>query len=183
MKKQNIMENVFTEEMFTDCYVRLRPGMMCYFRSRVGREDICEDLTQDVFERIWRHRDHVRPAEVEFLIRTVARNVAADFLRRRGLVRRHMVETEDDNVFLRAAGGRNTVEEECRAAELRVAHMTVVNKLPVRSRQAYLLYFYKYASYADIARDMGVSVRTVGGHLQTAFRVVREGLLDWRGAG
>ena len=118
MKKQNIMESVFTEEMFTDYYVRLRPGMMCYFRSRVGREDICEDLTQDVFERIWRHRDHVRPAEVEFLIRTVARNVAADFLRRRGLVCRHMVETEDDNVFLRAAGGRNTPHQSRRKSSI-----------------------------------------------------------------
>lgn len=72
--------------------------------------------------------------------------------------------------------GRSTVEEDYYYKELRVAHRKMVKQLSEKRRQAYILYFYRGMSYASIADRLSVSERSVGSHLQRAFRAVRLGV-------
>lgn len=72
--------------------------------------------------------------------------------------------------------GGNTVEEDYYYKELRVAHRKMVKQLSEKRRQAYILYFYRGMSYASIADRLSVSERSVGSHLQRAFRAVRLGV-------
>ena len=54
--------------------------------------------------------------------------------------------------------------------------MSLVKQLSEKRRQAYILYFYRGMSYASIADRLSVSERSVGSHLQRAFRAVRLGV-------
>ena len=140
---------IFTESQFSACYIHYRRRVRGYILSRVSDREEAEDLTQDVFENIWRCREGVRKETLHNLVYTVMRNTVIDYLRRR-----YMKKDK----------------------KLRVAHRKMVKQLSEKRRQAYLLYFYRGMSYASIADRLSVSERTVGGHLVSAFRTVRLGV-------
>ena len=47
---------IFTESQFSACYIHYRRRVRGYILSRVSDREEAEDLTQDVFENIWRWR-------------------------------------------------------------------------------------------------------------------------------
>ena len=163
---------IFTESQFSACYIHYRRRVRGYILSRVSDREEAEDLTQDVFENIWRCREGVRKETLHNLVYTVMRNTVIDYLRRRYMKKDRM----DIYTCCEEEEGRNTVEEDYYYKELRVAHRKMVKQLSEKRRQAYLLYFYRGMSYASIADRLSVSERTVGGHLVSVFRTVRLGV-------
>ncbi len=163
---------LFTESKYSECYIHYRPQVMAYIRARISHSEDAEDLTQDVFEQIWRCRNQVRIDTLQNLVYTVMRNTVVDY-KRRHYVRRERVEMQE-SYYAKCCG--NTVEEEVLLKELKAVHNRMVSRLPEKRRQVYSLYFYKGMSYASIARELSLSERTVGGHLMWAYRSVRMGL-------
>lgn len=163
---------IFTESQFSACYIHYRRQVKGYILSRVSDREEAEDLTQDVFEHIWRCREGVRKETLHNLVYTVMRNTVIDYLRRRYMKKDRM----DIYSCCEEQYGHNTVEEGYYYKELRVAHKKMVKQLSGKRRQVYLLYFYRGMSYASIADRLSVSERTVGSHLQRAFRTVRMGV-------
>ena len=51
---------IFTESQFSACYIHYRRRVRGYILSRVSDREEAEDLTQDVFDNIWRCREGVR---------------------------------------------------------------------------------------------------------------------------
>lgn len=163
---------IFTESQFTECYTRHRGWVGKYILSLVSDREEAEDLTQDVFEQVWRSREGIRKETLHNFVYTVMRNTVIDYLRRR-YVMKDRVETE----WLHARPvSCNTVEEVCGYKELRRAHKKMIKRLPETRKQVYRLYFYQGLSYASIARRLSMKERTVGGHLLKAFRTVRLGV-------
>lgn len=136
---------IFTESQFSACYIHYRRRVRGYILSRVSDREEAEDLTQDVFENIWRCREGVRKETLHNLVYTVMRNTVIDYLRRR-----YMKKDKMDIYTCCEEEGRNTVEEDYYYKELRVAHRKMVKQLSEKRRQAYLLYFYRGMSYASI---------------------------------
>ena len=162
---------IFTESQFSACYIHYRRRVRGYILSRVSDREEAEDLTQDVFENIWRCREGVRKETLHNLVYTVMRNTVIDYLRRR-----YMKKDKMDIYTCCEEEGRSTGEEDYYYKELRVAHRKMVKQLSEKRRQAYILYFYRGMSYASIADRLSVSERSVGSHLQRAFRAVRLGV-------
>ena len=74
---------IFTESQFSACYMQYREKVNGYIFSRVRDREEAEDLTQDVFEHIWRCREGVRMVTLQNLVFRVMRNTVIDYLRRR----------------------------------------------------------------------------------------------------
>ena len=129
---------IFTESQFSACYIHYRRRVRGYILSRVSDREEAEDLTQDVFENIWRCREGVRKETLHNLVYTVMRNTVIDYLRRR-----YMKKDKMDIYTCCEEEGRNTVEEDYYYKELRVAHRKMVKQLSEKRRQAYILYFYR----------------------------------------
>lgn len=172
---------IFTESQFSACYMQYREKVNGYIFSRVRDREEAEDLTQDVFEHIWRCREGVRMVTLQNLVFRVMRNTVIDYLRRRYMKKSRM----DIYSYGEVQCGRNTVEEDYCYKELRFVHKKMVKRLTERRRQVYLLYFYKGMSYASIADRLGVAECTVGAHLLRAHRMVRMGVdrAYWNKAG
>jgi RNA polymerase sigma-70 factor (ECF subfamily) len=102
-----------------------------------------------------------------FLYRT-ARNVMTDDFRRAD-VRQHAclddLATEDE-----PAGAFNRQpEERCASSQYATAVVAVIDALPPRCREAFVMFKFDGMSYAQIAEAMGISVRTVEMHLKLAM--------------
>lgn len=70
------------EKGLAACYVRQKEALKHYIASRIDRPDEAEDVVQDVFERLWKHKDFISPEAVVSLTYKVARNLMADRQRR-----------------------------------------------------------------------------------------------------
>jgi RNA polymerase sigma-70 factor (ECF subfamily) len=126
-----------------------------------GRVDEAEDLTQEVFVKVYQSLDRFREAEGAFptWLRTVARNQAIDHYRRR---RQERLRTADDAALdlLPAPGGDSplrALERDERAGLVQ----RMLRALPEELRQPVILCDLEEMPYDEIAATLGLPLGTV----------------------
>ena len=142
----------------------------------VRNRDLAEDLTQEVFLRVFRARQSYRPgAKFSTWLFTITHNVGMESLRRRA--RRHETRIEPDGS---GPLGVNPLENLAQAssslipsraidkAEARNMVHLAIESLNERQRMAVLLCRFEGMSYADIAQAMGVTSQAVKSLLSRA---------------
>lgn len=155
------------EDFFSECYLQYRNVLRRYISSRIFHSFEAEDITQDVFIRLWEYRTFVNRETIRPLLFTMAQNLIIDKIRRH-----YKKEDFVSYIYNVQEVNRNAVEEDVFAHELETLHCQVVGTLPVKRRQIYKLSFHGMASPA-IADKLSLSVRTVEGQLLMARKTVR----------
>ena len=70
------------ESAFRELVERHQAPLLNFF-TRLGASNVCEDLTQETFVRLWKYRDKYRPtAKFTTFLYTLARHAWLDFCRR-----------------------------------------------------------------------------------------------------
>lgn len=150
----------------------------------IGKLDEAEDLTQDVFLRIYKARKGYKPtARFSTWLFTIANNVALNHLRAKG---RNPSATPErppqaDSQFMRPVEERIPSREGTASAQMRKVELSEVVKealevLGEDQRMAVLLNKFEDMSYADIAIVMGRSEPAVKSLLARARMNLREQL-------
>lgn len=154
---------------------------LCIFAERLLRSpDPARDAVQDVFVAIWKQKESCRGCDnLRVYMFTAVRNRVLKLLRHQGVVDRTRARMTLEQRSPGHGAAPETPEEEIDARELAAAVERVIQELPERCREAYLLHRRNGLSYAEIAAVMGVSARTVENHIARALRGLREGLSDW----
>lgn len=161
-------------EAFETLFRRYYDGLAAFAEGYVRAPEVAEDLTVDVFVRIWERRAEweLRGTPRAYLYSAV-RNEALAWLRRRKMVERAHAGA--------AADGRNPgmgaapldSDAEVQARELEEAAEHAILRLPERSREAFVLHRRHGLSYAEVAQAMGISPKTVEIHISRAFKSLR----------
>jgi RNA polymerase sigma-70 factor (ECF subfamily) len=137
-----------------------------YFRRRGLSASDCEDLTQEVFLRLAQQRDLAGVRQAEAYLHRTAASVLSDW-HRRGRVRgAGMHDPLPDDAQLvdegvsqeRVALGRDAL------ARLRQA----LARMPDRTQRVFALHHFEGQTYAEVARNCGIAVRTVEDHMARA---------------
>ena len=139
-----------------------------YIASRIDRPDEAEDVVQDVFERLWKHKDFISPEAVVSLAYKVARNLMADRQRR--------YRKENDvwgELFYRRRPCKTRRRKKYLSKELKLMFDRLVFALPEKRRKAYCLSFLKTSPLPRIARELSVSKRTVEQHILLARKDIK----------
>lgn len=149
----------------------------------VGRGDEAEDLTQDVFLRVYKARKGYRPrAKFSTWLFTIANNLALNHLRGKG--RNPTVALDGgaaDTTSLRPASDRivsrdGTASAQMRKAELSDVVRDALEDLGEDQKMAVLLNKFEEMSYAEIAEVMGRTEAAVKSLLARARTNLRERL-------
>jgi RNA polymerase sigma-70 factor (ECF subfamily) len=156
--------------MFEAYHTRL----CAYAEGYVRCPETSKEIVSDVFARIWeQRRQWVVTGRVSSYLYAAVRNRCMDHLRHA------RVRT---TVHARAAASERSPgmgqpppspEEVLRARELGDIVRCVLNDLPPRAREAFLLQRRKNLSYAQIAAEMGISTGTVEKHMSRAIAALR----------
>jgi RNA polymerase sigma-70 factor (ECF subfamily) len=157
----------------------------------VGQRDLAEDLTQEVFLRVYRARDRYVPgAKFSTWLFTIAGNVASNALRTKARRREvHLAPAAGESaphalegLALAASGLMPTRQLD--KAELCAAVQQAIGTLNERQRMAVLLAKFEHFSYADIAQVMDMSPQAIKSLLSRARCNLREALQPYweRGA-
>ena len=140
----------------------------------VRERAIAEEVVQDVLLEVWRRREQLGAEDSPraYLIRS-ARNRALNHLR-------HLRVQQKSAPYV---GGRTEDAPEGASrlveAELDAAVRVAVAELPPRCREVFELSRVHGLSYAEIARSLEISVKTVEAQMGKALRTLRERLAPW----
>jgi len=175
---------------FADVIREHKDAIYGYARYLLGHTDDAEDVTQDVFIRLWRERDRVPEGAHRSWLFRVCRNACIDHLRRREVRNRGTAATRvasqawglaarrgaaDDPVLDVTDRGRQAVQME---RQLEVSDvLAVMSALPEPARSVIVLRDVYDQTYADITRILEMPLSSVKVTLHRARRKVR-GLLN-----
>jgi RNA polymerase sigma-70 factor (ECF subfamily) len=156
---------------------RLWEPLVRYAFRLVGDEDVAADVAQETFRRLWERRAAPPvPSSAAYVFR-IARNLALDHVKLRR--NRHRLRREHGSALIHPP---RTPEEDHERDRLSDAVDEAIQGLSPRRREAFTLVYLRDLSYADAARVMGVSVKTVEKQLGSACshlrRVLRPILRD-----
>jgi RNA polymerase sigma-70 factor (ECF subfamily) len=169
-------------EVLVQRYQNRLLGVMLHL---VGRADEAEDLTQEVFLRIYRARKGYRPrARFATWLFTVANNLALNHLR--GKTRNPTVNLEDSPsrpVAELLPGREGTASAQMRKVELGQVVREALETLGEDQKMAVLLNKFEGMGYSQIAQVMGRSEAAIKSLLARARYNLREQLEPYLRAG
>ena len=156
---------------FEELMYRFQGRVQSLFRHLVGNRDVAEDLTQDVFLRVFRSRKSYQPcAKFSTWLFAIANNVAFNQLRsqRRKPEMQFGCESNEsysqavfDPAEAMAAGSEFMPAKQLDKSELREMVHLAVESLNERQRMAVLLNRFEGMNYAEIADVMQLSPQAV----------------------
>ena len=159
------------EAAFSMCYAEYGRMLMPFLIRLVGSRDSGEEIIQEVFLKVWLHRD--RLAEVEnpksWLFR-VAANTGRNWLKKKMMIEHHLRSQE------RPEGFHDLTAE---ALDLRtVAHLvqTTIQSFPPQRKLIYQMSREEGLKPAEIAARLQLSVSTVKNTLLSALKAIRENI-------
>ena len=151
-------------------FERYHRALFNFFLRSTGSRDLSEDLVQEVFLRILKHRHTFRPdSQFSAWMYHVARNAQIDHFRKHK--QDEIGHDSDDDAFSEVVSSGLTPEEQlAKCQETRLVRRAL-SQLPAERREVLILSRYQGLKYEEIATILGCEVGTVKGRV---FRAIRE---------
>jgi len=184
MPEQAVSQNTefFVRSVFTDnpkkgcelLFRRYYQALCSYAVQYVYSKETAEDLVSDVFCRFWKTKayENITSSYRYYLFRSV-RNEAYNHLRlefqkldtlETALVKEEAFDQRPDQIM--------QFEEVLHKVE------DLVEGLPPQCRKVFLMSRFEGKRYAEIATELGLSIKTIEVHIVKALGIVRKGLKD-----
>jgi RNA polymerase sigma-70 factor (ECF subfamily) len=162
------------EAAFDEIFRAWYPTLVGVAQGLLRDRAVAEEVVQDVMLELWRRREQLADAESPraYLVRAT-RNRALNHLR-------HLRVEQRGAAF--AAGPTEAAPQGIAGVvedELGAALTEAVADLPARCREVFELSRVQGLSYAEIARSLDISTKTVENQMGKALRVLRGRLAAW----
>lgn len=148
----------------------------------VGDQATAEEITQDVFFRIWEKAStyRVEQAKVSTWLTSITRYRAIDILRQRGVrPEQNSVDWAEDTLSMLPAGADDPEDATELSMEQKRIQKALAN-LPEDQRQAVALAYFQGMTHTEIAETLKVPLGTVKTRIRLAMQKLREMLRDDR---
>lgn len=153
------------------------PGLVGFVRRYVKTTEIAEELVQDLFLKLWSRRGSLGEIDsVKTYLFRAARNTALNHLRRRKLEHEWLEKEGTTITEERSLEGDEVVTE----SEVTAAVRAAVDRLPPRCREVFMLSRDGGLTYGEIAKSLGISIKTVETQMGRALKALRESLKAYR---
>lgn len=165
------------EQLMTKYYTRILNFIYRY----VGRREVAEDLTQEVFIRVYNSAHRYRAAaKVQTWLYVIAKNISLNELRRTKRPTYSLdapLDTGEGEVGTQMQDERAQAPDEAALRKERADHVqAAIQALPENQRMAVLLRRYEQMSYEDIAAAMKTTPKAVKSLLNRAKENLKNSL-------
>jgi len=144
----------------------LRRYLNAHFRSL---SDVLDDLVQETYLRILHAYERGPISSPRGLLFTIARNVARDLLRRRGVPTPHFAVAESDALRVLPDDDAFAPSESASRAQEYGLLAAAIAELPPRCREVLVLRKFEHLSQREIAQRLRISEHTVEAQLTKAL--------------
>jgi RNA polymerase sigma-70 factor (ECF subfamily) len=138
-----------------------------FVRQNCKSAEDAEDLTQDIFVKLWENSQTVEIESLQAYIYTLAKGIVVDWARRG--VNQMVFEVLEDHYSLAV----ESTENEMTSAQLLSTIHQIAETMPERRLEVYQMRWINGMSRQEIAERMGITVTTVDIHLRKALEYLR----------
>ena len=177
---------------FDSIYARFAPRIQAFVRRFVGRTDVAEDLTQEIFLKVYRNPKAFDPrARFTTWLFAVARNACIDYLRLKKLptIPAGVPTKEDGESRIEPASKAAGPDDIALRRELGVHAERILQELSPKLREVLVLCGMQGLSYEEASEIIGCPIKTVSSRLSRArdqffrsFQLVLDGRSDPSGS-
>jgi len=167
-------------EAFARLYEKFKRPIMAYVSSAIANKTQVEELTQDVFLKIYRSRESYEPrAKFSTWLWTIARNAVLDHFRKKGELLAqdlspHDEEGSDPVAVDQLESPLSDSETELIARTQTAQIEDCMRRLSGPQREALQLRIFSDLSYEEVAGSLDVSITSV----KTLIHRAKQGLID-----
>lgn len=155
---------------FEIIYCRYSRVLLSYVADQINEREDCEEMIQDSFVWLWTHRNRLPEIiELRAYLYGIVRHKIFNYIRAKAIRRNYAVKCKALN-----AQFCTQTQEQVDLADTVVILKNVINKLPKRCREAFLLSREKLKSTKQISTQMNISERTVENYMTYAKAVLRK---------
>ena len=152
---------------FKTLFYRYYEPLYHFFWNRTQSEELAKDFVQDVFTRLWQHRDNLNPelSIKSYLFRT-AQNILIDHFRKKKTV---TVSNEEHTIH-------EPAENPAELYDLEESVGLAISELPENLRVVFLLNRFDGLKYKEIADSLNISIKTVESRMSKALKILKKSL-------
>ncbi|NSL90516.1 RNA polymerase sigma factor [Chitinophaga solisilvae] len=160
------------EQEFTELYLSTQDRLYQYLCYYTRDKHLVQDLMQQCYLKIWERMPVIRDSgNALSLLKTIARNLLTDVIRRR---------MKEDTQWLEAMKEQVDTLVEAPGVSARASLQALdiaIDRLPDNCREVYLLHREEGLSYREISFRLSISVSMVEKHMSKAIRLLKQDLL------
>jgi RNA polymerase sigma-70 factor (ECF subfamily) len=165
---KNLLKN--DKKAMDDLYAFYYPRLYSFSKKILKVEDDINDILQDVFVKIWLNRKKINSVETfNSYIFTITKNAIITCFREKTRNRDYELKVRQA-----ATGKEFIIETELEYQDLKEKVDALIEKLPEKRKQVYILSREKGLSNAEIAEQLGISVKTVEDHMMHSLKYLRD---------
>lgn len=160
------------EVAFELVFHRYKGFLLDFVRKSLPKEEDAEGLVQEVFVKLWTNRHHIEPSKsLNAFLFTIARNQIYDRLRKLLSKRKYLEE-----LYYSSRESDEQSEKQMEYDELKEIVDNLVEQLPEKRREIFVLSREEGLSYREIAIRLGISENTVDSQIRKALSYLKENL-------
>lgn len=160
-----------TGAVFQNIFHKYYEWLCNYVIKLSGDPALADDIVQEVFIRFWEMREELEiHSSVKYYLLKTCHNQFLQHIRKN---KREVNLLEE--IKWETLKNLQVENKEEQSKKLRLLH-SVLDELPPRCKEAFLLSKYNKLKYKEIAEEMGISVKTVEIHVSKALSVLRKSI-------
>ena len=162
--REEVMENVATDETWKVCFSQLGPGLLLFARQWVRSRADAEDIVQEAFVRFWRRNHDIQNRP---LLYATVRSVALDLIRRDSRRARREASVVSDS--------EKTVEPDFDFEhESHGLLGAAMDRLPREQREVLVMKIWNELTFAEIAQALEISQNTAASRYRYALATLKK---------
>lgn len=167
--------SVVTNDPFESVFLSYSKGLLVYAQNFLSSREESEDIVSDVFINLLDKIDTIAKDAVKPYLFSSTRNRCLNYLA-------HMkIRSEYQEKMLKEETVPYDSPDLFVEAELRNYLNAAIDKLPPQKRKIFIMNKIEKKSYAEIAEELNLSIKTVDKHLELSYKMLRSYLpRDWR---
>ena len=156
-----------SHDAFHYFFITYYPKVKVFINFFVRSEDVAEDLSQDIFEKIWLNREFASNLQsFNSYVYRLAKNAAINYMEHKTI--------EGEYISSASIIMETSIEEEIDAKELKLLIQLTVEKMPEQRRKIYNMSRIEGMKNGEIAEQLNISKRTVEAHINQALKQIKE---------
>ncbi|MCF8225614.1 MAG: RNA polymerase sigma-70 factor [Bacteroidales bacterium] len=178
LKDRNALRRIGNGDIqaFEDLFHTYYPGMCSYAESLVKKQEVAEEITQDVFYNIWKNKGELKItiSVQNYLYRSVFNN-SMMHLRK---IRKEL--SLDDQWAANTLRAEEQTTDGIDVRELNAIIVYTLQRLPARTQEIFNMSRFEGLKYQEIATRLSISIKTVEANMGKALKALRASLEDYR---
>ncbi len=161
------------EEAFHTLFVQFFTPLCVYAMRYIPNRETCEDIVQDTFLKVWKNRKslEIHQSGRNFLV-TGVKNACIDHLRKREVEQNWTQKPE-------ALPHHSSGDDIYAIVELEQMLTAALARLPEHIRTVFEMNRFEGKTYAAIAEEQNLSVKTIEAYMTKALKQLRTELKDY----